>query len=51
MDNVLVRLFELPRHICECGHNKDYHLGGGQNASLMFVIVKTLEEALSVKRH
>lgn len=22
------RLFGLPRNICECSHNKDYHLQG-----------------------
>jgi len=24
----LVRLFKFARHVCECGHNKDYHLNG-----------------------
>ncbi len=25
------RLFGLPRNVCECGHNKDYHLQGKNN--------------------
>jgi len=24
----LVRLFKFPRHVCKCGHNKDYHVNG-----------------------
>ena len=45
----LVRLFKFPRHVCECGHNKDYHLMEKQDVSSEFATVRVLDNVRFVK--